>query len=297
MRLRDKQLTYKFRKCGLQQHVLQVDDHTSIACWCEPSQAQDKQKPALLLIHGYGTSSTWQWDEQVKPLLRNFRLFLPDLVFFGKSSTDSPHRSEVFQAQMVAMAVEALGVSRYSVVGLSYGGFVAFRLAHLYPDKVDKVVLLSSGVCMNPKDSEGLLERGQVNVVSDLMLPRSPAAVRKLLRLSMHRAPTCVPSFIFQDAIQFFNTENVKERLELLDDLLIGKEDQEPLPTLPQKVLIIWGEHDGIFPLAMGHRLKEHLKDTAELAIVKNAAHAIQVEKPKEFRRLVRGFLLDDNVR
>lgn len=297
VRWRDKQLDGFFRSCGLRQRSLQIDPETTIACWWNPSEAEAKQgKPALVLIQGFATSSTWQWSQQVKPLQKQFRIFFPDLVFFGKSATASRHRSEIFQAQMVARAMEAMEVSTYSVVGTSYGGFVAFRIAQLFPERVEKVVIANSGVCMTPQDIQELLLRAHLDAVSDLLLPRTPAALRTFLALSIVKAPTFLPSFIFHDMIQYFYIENREERVELLDGLLIGREDTEPLPTLSQKVLIIWGDHDGIFPLELAHRLKEHLKENAELVIFNNTAHCVQMENPKEFNRLVQSFLLGDGV-
>eukprot|EP00250_Pteridium_aquilinum_P005655 c15720_g1_i1 orf=305-1057(-) len=235
VRWRDRHQIHTFRSCGLEQRTLQVDPETTIACWCTPPEAQDQEsKPALLLIHGFGGSSTWQWNKQVKPLYKDFRLFLPDLIFFGKSSTVSHHRSEIFQAQMIAMAMEAMGVHKYSVVGVSYGGFVAFRLAHLFPERVEKVVFACSGICITPKDIEDLLSRAQVDHVCELLLPSSPAALRKLMRLSILKPATFLPSFILQDVIQNLYAENREERGELLDGVILGRQNEEPLPTLSQ---------------------------------------------------------------
>ncbi|KAL4579501.1 hypothetical protein LXL04_015650 [Taraxacum kok-saghyz] len=52
---------------------------------------------------------------------------------------------------------------------------------------------------------------------------------------------------------------------------------QTLMPTL-----IIWDEHDRLFPLELGERLKGHLGEDAKLVILKNAGHAINAEKPKE---------------
>ncbi|KAE8671521.1 Alpha/beta-Hydrolases superfamily protein isoform 5 [Hibiscus syriacus] len=56
--------------------------------------------------------------------------------------------------------------------------------------------------------------------------------------------------------------------------------------------LIIWGEHDQIFPLELANRLKRHLGDNAGLVIIKNAGHAINVEKPKELYKHFKSFLI-----
>ncbi|KAI5061777.1 hypothetical protein GOP47_0024282 [Adiantum capillus-veneris] len=146
----------------------------------------------------------------------------------------SHHRSETFQAQMIAFAMEAMGVNTYSVVGISYGGFVAFRLAHMFHGKVEKVVIVSSGICMTPRDVQGLLDRAHVDSASDLFLPQSPAVLRALMQLSFLKPFPFLPTFVCNDVIQKLYAENREERKELLNSLQIGRQDQEPLPILPQ---------------------------------------------------------------
>ncbi|KAF8019771.1 hypothetical protein BT93_G0457 [Corymbia citriodora subsp. variegata] len=59
-----------------------------------------------------------------------------------------------------------------------------------------------------------------------------------------------------------------------------------------QPTLLVWGELDQIFPLELGHRLKRHIGDSAELVVIKNAGHAVNLEKPKEFIMHLKLFLL-----
>ncbi|PPD92999.1 hypothetical protein GOBAR_DD10031 [Gossypium barbadense] len=87
-------------------------------------------------------------------------------------------------------------------------------------------------------------------------------------------------------------TEYLQERKDLI--LALHKDRKlSDLPKITQPTLIIWGEHDQIFPLELGHRLKRHLGDNAELVIIKNAGHAINAEKPKELFKHLKYFLID----
>lgn len=293
--VRDKWLEYSFCSYGLQHLSFRVDPHTTIACWCKPSEVEtqaERDKPAVVLIHGFATSGLWQWTHQVKRLQKNFRIFVPDLIFFGDSTTDADSRSEIFQAEMIAKVMESMKINSYSVVGTSYGGFVAFRLAHLFPKRVDKVVIANSGVCMTPEDHQQLLGRAKVEKVAELLLPQTPAAFRTLLRLSVNDYTTYLPAFVLQSIIQYFYINNRDAREELLQGIVLGTENAGPLPTLTQKVLLIWGELDGIFPLPLAYRLQQHLGEKTELVIIKRFAHCIQMENPGKFNSHVESFLL-----
>ncbi|RDY12251.1 hypothetical protein CR513_02983, partial [Mucuna pruriens] len=70
-----------------------------------------------------------------------------------------------------------------------------------------------------------------------------------------------------------------------------GQVKRELIKAIP--TLIIWGEHDQVFPLELGHRLKRHLEDNAQLVIIKNAGHAFNVEKAKEFYSILKSYLVD----
>ncbi|KAK6912882.1 Alpha/beta hydrolase fold-1 [Dillenia turbinata] len=199
-----------FTSAGLSARSLEIDQHTTLHFWGptlpkqhkqapESSTKSMKKKPALILIHGFGPPPLWQWRPQVQCLSAFFDLYVPELVFFGGSTTSRSERSEVFQAEMVGRLMEKLGVERYSVMGTSYGGFVSYHMARLWPERVEKVVIASSGVNRTLKDGEELIKRAQIDKVEDLMLPHTPSQLRGLLRLVVFKRPTHLPDFFLRD--------------------------------------------------------------------------------------------------
>jgi pimeloyl-ACP methyl ester carboxylesterase len=88
------------------------------------------------------------------------------------------------------------------VAGTSYGGFVAFRMAHLFPERVERVVIANSGVCMTAEDQQELVLRANVSKVPELLLPQTAMDFRSLMKLSIARLPFAIPSFILNDLIR-----------------------------------------------------------------------------------------------
>lgn len=291
---KDWWLQLNFIYSGMSPQLIQVDEFTQMHCWVPRAKSPDKH--TLVLIHGYGANAMWQWHQQISPLLLHFNLYVPDIVFFGKSYSRGSDRSEFFQAQSVMKLMNHLGVSRFHLGGISYGGFVAYRLAHLYPEVVEKVVIICSGVCMMPQDRHEVFQTNDWRTVAEVLLPQSPDKLMALLKISMHRPPRMIPSFILQDIINTMYTDQREQRIELLQQLVLGKEGAPPLPVLIQETLIIWGEHDRIFPLELGYRLKRHLGDRAELIVLKDAGHAAQLENPYEFNNVIKTFLLESSL-
>ncbi|PON61537.1 Alpha/beta hydrolase fold [Parasponia andersonii] len=137
-----------FAKSGLRSTITNLHDgSTRMHCWV-PKDPINHSKPNLLLIHGLGANALWQWGDLVRHLVPYFNVYVPDLVFFRESHTTRPERTEAFQAECVGRVMEAHSARRLSLVGLSYGGFVGYRLAAQYGELVEKVVMCGAGVSM-----------------------------------------------------------------------------------------------------------------------------------------------------
>jgi pimeloyl-ACP methyl ester carboxylesterase len=207
--LLDAYFRRRFAAAGLVEASVPLDGGaTTVHCWRFQPGAVDA-RPILVLLHGFGPPATWQWRLQVVPLSRRFRLIVPDLLFFGGSSTSAGARvSEAQQAEAVAKLVAAVAPApaRVSVAGTSYGGFVAYHVARLLgPGAVDRVVIASSDLLKADADDRALLRRGGAERVEDVMLPRSPERMRRLLQLAYHRPRRFTPAFVLRDLVQVKN--------------------------------------------------------------------------------------------
>jgi pimeloyl-ACP methyl ester carboxylesterase len=87
--------------------------------------------------------------------------------------------------------------------------------------------------------------------------------------------------------------ENRAQKVELLEGITVGRGCESPLPVINKDVLIVWGEHDQIFPVDKAFQLKRHLADQAELVVMKNTSHIPHIEKPQVFNTIVKDFLLN----
>ncbi|KAJ1687298.1 hypothetical protein LUZ63_018688 [Rhynchospora breviuscula] len=265
-------------------------DLTSIHIWTP--LLHRRSKPSVVLIHGFGGDAKWQWRTQVGTLSRSFNLYIPDLIFFGNSRSDSTNRSVHFQAECIAQAMKQLGVKRYNVVGISYGGFVAYRMgSDVATEEVEKVVLLTSGVGVSEERIRELVQR-EGRDVRDILCPKNPEDLRLLVRRSMYRPPVWMPDFYLRDFIKAKYMDHRKERIELLEELLKNGAGVSPLPVLSQETLLLWGDHDQVFPVDFGHDLHRHLGKNSSLEIIKDAGHALQLEQPCQVNCRIQHFLL-----
>ena len=100
--------------------------------------------PALLLLHGIANSSeTWA---RVAPLLsERFTVIAPDLLGHGESATPRGDYSLGAHASGARDVATALGHERVTVVGHSLGGGIAMQFAYQFPERTERLVLVSSG--------------------------------------------------------------------------------------------------------------------------------------------------------
>jgi pimeloyl-ACP methyl ester carboxylesterase len=100
--------------------------------------------PALLLIHGIGDSSE-TWRTLIPLLARDHTVIAPDLLGHGQSDKPRADYSVAGYANAMRDLLSVLGIEHATVVGHSLGGGVAMQFAYQYPDRCERLVLVSSG--------------------------------------------------------------------------------------------------------------------------------------------------------
>src|SRR5215471_925524 len=102
------------------------------------------QGPAILLIHGIGDSSD-TWGDVIPSLAKDYRVMAPDLLGHGRSDKPRADYSVAAYANGMRDLLSVLEVERATVVGHSLGGGVAMQFAYQYPERCERLVLVSTG--------------------------------------------------------------------------------------------------------------------------------------------------------
>ncbi|KAF8688321.1 hypothetical protein HU200_042282 [Digitaria exilis] len=260
----------------------------------ERRYSSNSSRLSVVLLHGFAGDGIFTWVLQVGALAKHYDVYVPDLLFFGGStpSTASTDRSPAFQAECVAAALRRLGVERCAVVGFSYGGFVAFRMAEAHPCLVASVVATGSLVDMPRSTGDAILRRLGAVSIAELLLPHDVAGLRSLFAAGTHRK-WWFPDTILKDYLELM-IFNRKERTELLEGMVISDEESTNSNKCWkwQDILLLWGENDSIFPMELASKLKEQLGAKATLRSISKAGHLVMLERPRVSNRRLREFLL-----
>lgn len=101
--------------------------------------------PALILVHGFGDSNTWQtWVKNVDALSMIARVYAVELLGYGESDKlDEPLDTQGHVKSLIEL-LDAEKIAQASFIGLSWGGQVVQEIAERYPQRMDKLVLVDS---------------------------------------------------------------------------------------------------------------------------------------------------------
>jgi len=241
--------------------------------------------PVIVLLHA-GIADRTMWREQLEPLAEaGHRVLAVDLPGFGEAAI-----REGLQAPWsdVLETLDRLGIDRAALVGNSFGGAIAMRIALIAPDRVSALVLISAPppVIENPSErlraageaEDAALARDDIDsaveaIVNAWTLPDAPAALRERVAVMQRRA------FILQNA-----TPNVSEAPDPLAEHLFALSDIE-VPTL-----VAAGERD-MPDFIEGAKAMAETISGARLALIPHAGHLAPLETPVAFRRLLLDFL------
>ncbi len=106
-------------------------------------EAGSKEAPALLLLHGFPSSSR-MFEPLFTRLSSRYHLVAPDYPGFGHSDWPDPKKfSYTFDryAEIVSHFIQALGLTRYTLTMQDYGGPVGFRVALSHPDQIEAIIV------------------------------------------------------------------------------------------------------------------------------------------------------------
>src|SRR5256886_16563865 len=101
--------------------------------------------PVVVLIHGYAENSD-SWAPLAADLMKDHTVVAPDLRGIGKSSKPEGGYDKKTQAKDIRAVVTALGYDKTFVVAHDIGNMVAYAYAAMYPDKVERLVVMDAPI-------------------------------------------------------------------------------------------------------------------------------------------------------
>ncbi|MBE2317653.1 alpha/beta hydrolase [Solirubrobacter sp. CPCC 204708] len=253
--------------------------------------------PVLLLLHGV-TNSSETWEPIVHALAGRFTIVAPDLLGHGHSATPRGDYSLGAHASGVRDLLSALGHDRVTVVGHSLGGGVAMQFAYQFPERCERLVLVSSGGLGREVH---LLLRAATIPGADWVLPvltsRGVRTIGSGIAAALRQGHLAPKGDVGVLAKGFASLDSAGSRSAFLHTVRavidtggqrVSANDRLHLAAvLP--TLIVWGERDSIIPIAHGHAAHEAMPGS-RLEVFEGAGHMPHHHDPERFAAVLTEF-------
>jgi pimeloyl-ACP methyl ester carboxylesterase len=253
--------------------------------------------PVLLLLHGIANSSA-TWEGVAPDLSEHFTLIAPDMLGHGESATPRGDYSLGAHATAARDVLTALGIERATIVGHSLGGGVAMQFAYQFPERCERMVLVSSGGLGREVH---LVLRAATLPGAEYVLPaltsagligagRRAGGLLRRLRL----APSGDVQILAQGFASLDNTGSRQAFLHTVRSVIepsgqrVSAHDRLALAGLLPS-LIVWGEKDSIIPVAHGAAAHEAMPGS-RFEVFPDAGHMPHADDPERFAAVLTDF-------
>lgn len=236
------------------------------------------KKPDIVLLHGWNLSG-----EKFAPLTdalvsRGYRVFAPDFPGFGKEPSPKRAWHVVDYAEYFEEYCKKHAINNPVLIGHSFGGRVALKFTHIYPERA-RMLILSGTPGFSPVKPKKLLLFFILAKIGRLLFAIPP--------LSFFSDWAKRWLYYVAGSKEFFKAEGtMKDTFKnVVKDDLVPAMESIKIPTL-----LLWGEYDLMVPVSIAQRMKQVIYKS-ELIVIPESDHGVPYKMPDEFATYVVNFL------
>ncbi|WP_072807167.1 alpha/beta fold hydrolase [Rhodococcoides yunnanense] len=256
--------------------------------------------PPVVLVHGL-LGSHESWSGQIERLSEKYRVIAPDLFGHGASDKPSGDYSLSSHAATIRDLLDHLGIESAPMVGHSLGGGIVMQATYLFPERVDRLALVSSG---GLGTEVSLLLKAATLPGSELVLPvlasdwvrrNTESFVGQLNRWGIRVRPGASMSETWR-SFKTVADKGSREAFLASTRAVVGPRGQtvsakqhfEKFDSIPS--LLIWGGKDRMIPASHADSIRREIPNS-RVEIFSSAGHFPQLDEPDLFFRILDEFL------
>jgi pimeloyl-ACP methyl ester carboxylesterase len=257
-------------------------------------------KQVIIFIHGLG-SYIPAWKKNINVLRNHFRCIALDLPGYGKSGKKIHSGEMDFYSSILKDFMTKLKLGKATLTGHSMGGQIAINTTLLYPEIVDKLILIAPAGFEEFTESE--IEFMKNSYTAEYIASTSPDIIDFNVRVNFHKMPEDA-KFMINDRIAIRDADEFNHYCAVVSNSLRGMLDNpvsDKLSQIKQQTLVLFGLNDRFIPNRIFHKsaTEEVARKGTEkipnskLVLIPECGHFIPFEKPDEFNNAVINFLGD----
>jgi 3-oxoadipate enol-lactonase / 4-carboxymuconolactone decarboxylase len=235
--------------------------------------------PPLLMLHSLGTS-LHVWDGQVPTLVRHYRVIRPDLRGHGLSGvTPGPYTIEGMARDCLAV-LDALGIQKAHIAGLSIGGIIAQTIAAHAPDRVASLVLCDTAMAIPGRE---IYTERAATVRAKGMEAIADAVMTRWVTPGFMHSPEA-------QGLRAMLLRTAPEGYAAAGEAIVTADLSSSTQGLRVPALVLVGEKDEATPPASAESLRKAIAESS-LEVIPNASHIPTVEQPQAVADAIHRFL------
>lgn len=239
----------------------------------------------FVLLHGHPFNRS-MWNDQIAELQSNYRVIVPDLRGYGETSVVPGKTTMEEFADDLAGLLDALGISRIILGGLSMGGQIVFEFYRQYPTRVLALLLADTQPQVDTEDirakryanAQRIVEQGMREFAEELL----PGLLAKETRASQPDVVDRVRQMILHTPPEGAAAA-LRGRAERRDYTPLLREITVP-------TLVVVGSEDEFTPISDAELMHQEIAGS-QLVILEGVGHMPNMERPSEFNAELRQFL------
>lgn len=239
-----------------------------------------RQAETIVFIHGLGLDLT-MWDSIIPCLQEHFHILTFDIRGHGETSPDGANITWDMLVNDLNSLVSKLGIFKFHLVGLGFGGNLAIKYLDRYPEKVSKLILTSVYMYF-PEDAtkKELAKRKQL-VTDGRMTELSKNMIHQICyNLTPKRELLLTKAYNKVDYETYFH----------LFELLSNTVSVEELRKIDCEVLLIQGDRDPLFPIQQTNLYQTYLKNSISY-VVPNSSNIVPLDNPYTYGKVIGHFI------
>jgi len=249
----------------------------------------------VILIHGYG-AGMWVWEKQIAILSHSFRVYALDLLGHGFSDRPKIHYTPEAYIHFLKDFMDGVGIEKATLIGNSMGGGIAWAMAAVFPERLDRLILIN---CVPPDVLDQVRNdsfRTLVTIKDIPLLPhlvianRSRRSIRWILQECVSNIRLITPEILDRQ----YQLSKIKGTTWVLFSTFKNAEEgtrlKDHLSQIYHPTLLLWGERDLIFPTSVGEGLHRSIKGS-KFHIIEKSGHIPMWETPEKVNQAILSFL------
>jgi len=273
-------------------------EHAAMLNGHEFAYLDSGEGPALLFIHGL-TGSQRNWAHLIDALDHEHRVLAPDLFGHGASAKVMGDYSLGAHAATLRDLLDLLGIDRVTLVGHSFGGGIAMQFCYLFPERVERLVLVASGGL--GRDVSPLLRAATVPgaewvlpVIASGWVRGRVEAVGRLLTSRGWRASSDTTE-VWRGFTSLADADTRRAFLATTRGVIdpggqtVTAHDHLPM-AIAIPTLVVWGTRDRMIPAWHATTAHEAIAGSRVVLFV-GAGHFPHLDEPERFAELLSDFM------